>query len=231
VILNTFPFRDPDQVTSFGIQDLANSGNGRREFLSMPGFLEYREQSQAFSDISGEYGGFNSTPLLFTASDGTFEFNADFMSANSFAFFAVKPVVGRLATPEDTKPGAAPVFMMSYKLWRQQFNGDPKIVGTNFVLSGVSRTLVGIMPPRFRWGWAEIWVPFSTDRGQVMSDPELSKNSVWCVGRLKPGLNLKSAEADLNVVAHRLAKIYPNDYPKQFTVTATRLTDRVVGPF
>jgi putative ABC transport system permease protein len=231
VILNTFPFRDADQVTSFGIQDLTNPGNGRRESLSLPEFLDYREQSHAFADISGEYGGFGSTPLLYTVGDSSFEFSADFMSANSFAFFGVKPVVGRLATPEDTKPGAAPVFMMSYKVWRQQFNGDSKIVGTNFTLNGVSRTLVGIMPPRFRWGWAEVWVPFPIDRGQIMSDPDLSKGSVWCVGRLKPGVSLKSAEADLNVVAHQLAKIYPRDYPKQFTVTATRLTDRVVGPF
>ena len=231
VILNTFPFRDADQVTSFGIQDLSNPGNGRRESLSLPEFLDYREQSHAFADISGEYGGFGSTPLLYTVGDSSFEFSADFLSANSFAFFGVKPVVGRLATPEDTKPGAAPVFMMSYKVWRQQFNGDSKIVGTNFTLNGVSRTLVGIMPPRFRWGWADLWVPFPIDRGQIMSDPDLSKGSVWCVGRLNPGVSLKIAEADLNVVAHQLANIYPKDYPKQFTVTATRLTDRVVGPF
>jgi len=231
VILNTFPFRDADQVTSFGIEDLKNPGNGHREFLSMAEFFDYREQTHVFSDISGEFGGFNSAPLLYTDGNSTFEFNADFMSANSFAFFGVKPVVGRLATPDDTRPGVTPVFMMGYKLWRQQFNGDPKVVGTNFTLSGVSRTLVGIMPPRFRWGWADVWVPFSSDRGQVLSDSELAKNSVWCVGRLKPGVSLKSAEADLNVVAHRLAKIYPDNYPKDFTVSLTRLTDRVVGQF
>lgn len=231
VVLNTFPFRDADQVTSFGIEDLVSPGNGRREFLSMPEFFDYREQTHAFSDISGEFGGFNSMPLLYTDGNSTFEFNADFMSANSFAFFGVKPVVGRLVTPDDTRPGATPVFMMGYKLWRQQFNGDPRIVGTNFTLGGVSRTLVGIMPPRFRWGWADVWVPFPSDRGQVLNDAELSKYSVWCVGRLKPGVSLSMAEADLNVVAHRLAKIYPNNYPKQFNVTATRLSDRVVGGF
>jgi hypothetical protein len=77
VILNTFPFRDADQVTSFGIQDLTNPGNGRRESLSLPEFLDYREQSHAFADISGEYGGFGSTPLLYTVGDSSFEFSAD----------------------------------------------------------------------------------------------------------------------------------------------------------
>jgi predicted permease len=231
VILNTFPFEKPDQVTSFGVQDLRNPGNGRREFLSIPEFLDYRQQNHVFQDISGEYGGFGSKPVRYTAADGTYEFSADYMSSNSFAFFGVKPVLGRLATPEDTSPGATPVFMMSSKLWQKQFNSDPKIVGTSFVLNGTARTLVGIMPPRFRWGWSEIWIPFSIDRGHVASDPELAKGWVWCVGRLKPGVSLKNAEADLDVVAHQLAKIYPDNYPKQFTVTATRLTDRVVGGF
>jgi putative ABC transport system permease protein len=231
VILNTFPFKDADQVTSFGIQDLRNPGNGRREFLSIPEFLDYRQQNNVFQDISGEYGGFGSAPVRYTAADGTYEFSADYMSANSFAFFGVNPVVGRMAAEEDTKPGATPVFMMSSKLWQKQFNSDPNVVGTSFMLNGTARTLVGIMPPRFRWGWSEIWIPFSIDRGQVASDPELAKGYVWCVGRLKPGASLKSAEADLDVVAHQLAKIYPENYPQQFTVTADRLTDRVVGPF
>jgi putative ABC transport system permease protein len=231
VILNTFPFQNADQVTSFGIQDLDHPNQGRRESLSIPEFLDYREQVHAFSDISGEYGGFGSTPVIYSAGDSTFQFSADFMSANSFGFFGVKPAVGRMVTAEDTKPGATPVFMMSYKLWRQQFNSDPKIVGTNFVLNGVSRALVGIMPPRFRWAWSEVWLPFPVDRGQATADPELSKQFLWCVGRLKPGVSLRAAEADLDVVAHQLAKVYPNYYPKRFTATATRLTDRVVGPF
>lgn len=231
VILNPFPFRDADQVTSFGIQDLKNPGNYRREGLSIPEFLDYRALNHVFQDISGEYGGFDSTPVRYTTRDETYQFSADYMSANSFAFFGVSPVTGRLAGPEDTKPGAPPVFMMSFRLWQQQFNSDPNIVGTNFMLNGISRTLVGVMPPRFRWGWSEIWIPFPIDRGQAASDPELLKQGAWCVGRLKPGVSLKEAEADLNVVAHQLAKVYPKEYPESFTVTANRLTDRVTGPF
>lgn len=231
VILNTFPFRDADQVTSFGIQDLKNPSNGRREILSMLEFLDYRALNHVFQDISGEYGGFDSRPVRYTTGEETYQFSADYMSANSFAFFGVTPVAGRLATPDDTRPGAPPVFMMSYRLWQQQFNANPNIVGTNFMLNGMSRTLVGIMPPRFRWGWSEIWIPFPIDRGQVASDAELSKETVWCVGRLKPGVTLQQAEADLDVVAHQLAKIDPKAYPEQFTVTANRLTDRVTGPF
>jgi MacB-like periplasmic core domain len=174
VILNTFPFRDAEQVTSFGIQDLKNPGNYLREGLSIPEFLDYRALNHVFQDISAEYGGFDSTPVSYTTKGETYQFSADYMSANSFAFFGVQPVAGRLASAEDTKPGAPPVFMMSYKLWQQQFNSNLNIVGTSFMLNGISRTLVGIMPARFRWGWSEIWIPFSIERGQIASDPELS---------------------------------------------------------
>jgi putative ABC transport system permease protein len=231
VILNTFPFANPSQVTSFGIQDLSNPASGRREFLSIPEFLAFRQQSHAFSDISGEYGGFNSTPVQYTAGQNTFEFSADYMSVNSFGFFGLKPVLGRMPSEQDTRPGATPVFMMSYKLWRQQFDSDPNIVGKSFVLSGVSHILVGIMPPRFRWGWADLWIPFPIDLAQIDADPQLAKQYLWCVGRLKPGVTLQAAEADLTVIAHRLSKIYPQQYPKRFTVTANRLSDRVTGPF
>lgn len=113
VILNTFPFCDADQVTSFGVQDLKNPGNGRRESLSIPEFLDYRALNHVFQDINGEYGGFDSTPVRYSTKDQTYEFSADYMGANSFAFFGITPVAGRLATSEDTRPGAAPVFMMS----------------------------------------------------------------------------------------------------------------------
>lgn len=231
VILNTFPFRDPDQVTSFGIQGLQGEHAGIRESLTLPEFLAFREQSHAFSDISAEYGGFGSTPVQYTAGEGAFEFSADYMSVNSFGFFGVKPVVGRLPSEADMRANAPPVFMMSYKLWRDQFRGDPSVVGKSFMLSGVSRVLVGVMPPRFRWGWAELWVPFPVDRAAIDADPALARQWVWCVGRLKPGVTLEGAESDLDVVAHRLAKENPELYPKRFRMEATRLSDRVVGPF
>ncbi len=231
VILNTFPFSNPGQVTSFGIQDLSNPASFRREALSIPEFLAFRQQSHAFSDISGEYGGFNSTPVQYTAGQNTFEFSADYMSVNSFGFFGLTPVLGRMPSEQDTRAGSTPVFMMSYKLWQRQFNGDPSIVGKSFMLSGISRTLVGIMPPRFRWGWADLWIPFPIDEAQIDADPQLASTYLWCVGRLKPGVTLQAAEADLTVIAHRLAKIYPQLYPKRFTVTADRLSDRVTGAF
>ena len=230
VILNTFPFRDASQVTSFTIVDLSHPGGGR-EFLSVPEFLYFREHSQAFEDFSGEYGGFGTTPVRYTTGNAVYQFDADFLSVNSFRFFGVSPLAGRLPTPDDVKPGTTPVFVMGYKLWHGEFNGDSKIVGKSFTLNGTPTTLIGIMPPRFRWAWVDVWVPFSVDPAEALTKPELKSQFLYTVGRLKPGVNLSAAAADLNVVAHQYAKIAPADYPKHFTVTATSLSDRVTGGF
>lgn len=229
VILNTFPFRDANEVTSFTIQNQARPGG--REFLSMQEFLYFREHSHVFQDFSGEYGGFGTTPVRYTSGRATYQFDADFLSVNSFKFFGVNPLMGRLPTPDDVKPGAAPVFVMGYKLWRAQFNEDPKVVGRSFTLNGVPTTLVGIMPPRFRWAWVDVWLPFSIDPAEALTNPDLKNQFLYTVGRLKPGVTLKAAAADLDLVAHQYAKITPRSYPKRFTVTAASLADRVTGGF
>jgi putative ABC transport system permease protein len=231
VILNTFPFKDANEVTSFGIHDLSRPNSGEREFLSFKEFLYFREHNHVFDDLSGEFGGFGSTPLTYTTGSATYQFDADFLSANSFQFFGVNALLGRLPTPDDVKPGASPVFVIGDKLWRRQFNADPKIVGQSFMLNGIQRTLVGIMPPRFRWAWVDVWVPFSLDPGEAINNPDLKNQYLYTVGRLKSGVTLKAAVADLDVVAHQYAQIDPEEYPKQFTVSAESLADRVVGGF
>ena len=89
---------------------------------------------------------------LYTSAAGTQEFRRVDVTANAFQFLGVQPLLGRSITPEDGMAGAPPVFAMSYTLWKQKFNGHPKIVGTSFTLNGEPRTLIGIMPPRFLYG-------------------------------------------------------------------------------
>ena len=181
--------------------------------------------------MNAGFGGFGNTKILYSTGDGTIEFNGGYLSANSFEFFAVSPVLGRLPTPEDTKPGATPVFTMSERLWREQFNRDPNILGKSFTLNGVPRTLVAIMPPRFRPGWNEILIPFPLDKGQIANDPTFAKERVWPLGHLKPGISMKTAEADLDVVAHNLAKIYPDQYPRNSAWPPGLSADAALGPF
>jgi ABC-type antimicrobial peptide transport system permease subunit len=116
---------------------------------------------------------------------------------------------------------------MAHKMWREQHNLDTGILGRIFVLNGVPRTLVGIMPPRFTKLAADMWRPVALDR----ADPEMSRRQFAFQARLKRGVTLAQAAADIDVIARRLAQQYPRNYPKQFTVNVVSWIDSLVGQF
>src|SRR5467141_1165942 len=114
----------------------------------------------------------------------------------------------------------------------KSFGGDPGIVNKSFVLNGVSRTLIGMMRRRFVWGDADLWIPQKPSRAATGKTVAGAFQQHWfLMGHLKPGVSIKEAAADLTVVAKRLATVYPNDYPKHFTVQIESLTNLVVGRF
>jgi len=227
VILNTFAFKNADEVTAFYIVD-QNQPQNRRPSLTLPELVYYREHNHVFQDISGEFGGFGATPLVYSSGGGTYQFDGAFLSANSFELFGMQPLVGRLPTENDVKPGATPVFVIGARLWREHFNSDPNAVGRSFTLNGVPRVLVGVMPPRFRWAWVDAWLPFSLDPNEIATNPELSGQMAYVVGRLKSGVLVSEAAADLDLVAHQYASIEPRIYPGRFTVTAKRSSEEAV---
>src|SRR2546430_8368292 len=132
----------------------------------------------------------------------------------------------------ESEPGAPPVFVLRYKTWVKSFGADPGIVNKTFVLNGVERTLIGILPPGFGWGNADLWIPAKPSRaptGKVIAGA--FQQHWWMLGNLKQGVTVKEAEADFTVIAKRLATIYPTEYPKHFTVQLDSLTNMVVGRF
>jgi hypothetical protein len=134
--------------------------------------------------------------------------------------------------PADYEPGAPPVFVLRYKTWVKEFGADPKVIDKTFVLNGTQRTLIGIMPPRFGWGDADLWIPEKPSHAVQKNVIAGAFNRYWFfMGHLKPGVSHRHAVADLTVVANRLAPVYPKDYPKHFTVEIQSLTDLVVGRF
>src|SRR6266446_6992629 len=134
---------------------------------------------------------------------------------------------GRSFFRDDDKPGAPPVFLMAYKLWAGRFSLDPKIVGSTFTLNGVPTTLVGVMPPRVTKLGADLWIPVVLDRGRPVSQARY----FMFQAHLKPGVTLRQAQADVNVIAHRFAQQRPKDYPKQFSIQVDTWIDRLVGQF
>jgi predicted permease len=116
---------------------------------------------------------------------------------------------------------------MAYKMWSKRFSLDGSILGRSFTLNGTPTTLVGIMPPRFTKRAADLYLPVSLDP----ADQQEIKSGLYFEGRMKPGMTLKDIEADIYVIARRLAQAYPKNYPKQFVVQADSYVDSVVGEF
>jgi putative ABC transport system permease protein len=116
------------------------------------------------------------------------------------------------------------VFVLRYKTWVNRFNSDPQVLNKTFTLSGTPRTLIGIMPPRFAWFDADVFIPEKPQPGAGAGPIRW-----FMLGHLKPGVSVRQAEADLTIVANRLSKLYPQNYPTRFEVKVKPLGDSVVG--
>jgi len=227
VLLDPFPYNDSQRMVQFEIHDSSRSEPGGRGGLLASEVLDYQEQNHVFDRMIAA----DDADVLYTNGEGTERFQGQLTGPGTFEFLGIPAMMGRVFGPDDYKPGAPPVFSMRYKVWVSRFNGDPKILNRTFVLNGTPRTLVGIMPPRFGWGDADLWIPVPLTRTAAAPAPGRFPDHYWILGHLRPGVTIPEAAADLNVVAHRLAKVYPKEYPKQFSVVVQRLIDNVVGQF
>jgi putative ABC transport system permease protein len=223
ILLDPFPYTDARRVAAIQIHDLSSARPGGRGALQVPEFLDYQEQNHVFEEVIGGTG----EDVLMSTNEGTELYDGGIVTANMFTFLGVPPVLGRGITPADASPTAPPVFVMADKMWLKKFNRDPGILGRTFVLNGVTTTLVGIMPPRFTKLAADLWRPVRLDRGNA----QMSRQYFMFQARLKPGVTFQQAAADMDVIAHRLAATYPDNYPKQFTVNAVSWVDSIVGQF
>jgi putative ABC transport system permease protein len=227
LVLEPFAYRAADRLMTPTIRDLKQPANQRAGY-SVPEFLDLRTQNHVFEDMVVSYD----LDVLYTTASETEVFLGAYVTTNTFEFFGMPPLLGRGIAAEDGEPGAPRVFVMNYRLWKERFNGDPNILGTSMILNGERRTLVGIMPPRFQAYGVRIWLPLGLSPGvEGSTAPNGLLVYLWAIGRLKPGVSLRSATADLSVIANRLSKIYPTDYPQQFAVVIKGINDFVMGNF
>lgn len=228
ILMEPFPYPDAQRYNSVLIHDTESGEQDGRADYNGAEFLDYVDQNHVFDRVIG-----NSTlDVLYRGGEGTLRFNGNLISSGTFEFLGMPALYGRVAQPADYEPGAPPVFVLRYKIWVNQFGADPNIINKTFILNDTPRTLIGIMPPRFSWGDADLWIPEKISRTAVSSYAGAFPTRYWYfLGHLRHGVSMKQAEADLTVVAKRLALVYPKEYPKHFTVRIQSLTEQVVGQF
>jgi putative ABC transport system permease protein len=228
VLMEPFPYPDAQRYMWLQIHDTDRNDTGGRSGFLGPEFSDYAEQNHVFDRVIAN----DSLDVLYRSSEGTQLLSGNYVTPGTFEFLGMTPVLGRVMQTADYEPGSPPVFVLRYKTWLKEFSGDPTILNKTFVLNGTPRTLVGIMPPRFGWGDADLWIPDKPSRTAESAAYAGAFPRHWFfLGHLKPGVSISQAVADMTVIANRLATIYPKEYPKHFTVEIQSLTDLVVGRF
>jgi putative ABC transport system permease protein len=226
VLLEPFPYKGASRMVFIQIHDAAAGPETGRQGYTSNEFLEIAEQNHVFDGLTGA----SEDLVLYKHGEGVEMFDGAHVTPGTFEFFGMPALYGRVLQPADYPPGAPPVFVMRHKTWTQRFNGDPGVLNQTFMLNGTARTLVGIMPPRFGWYDADVYIPETPVRGGVTGFAGIPAQ--WfLLGRLKPGISTAQGAADATVIINQLAKINPQDYPANFQVLVKHLGDTVVGRF
>ncbi len=178
---------------------------------SYPDFVSWRDQNTVFEQIAAR----NATSFSLLSGNEPERVNGELVSANYFSLLDVRAAYGRTFLPEeDRTPDAQRVAMVGYGLWQRRFGGTPNLVGQTIQLSDGSYTVVGIMPEGFRGisDQAELWLPMMMNSAVRPEQDLQQRDQRWlsAVARLKPGVSLQQAQAEMDTIARRLEQTYPN---------------------
>jgi hypothetical protein len=159
VLLNAFPYQGAERMVFPRIHSSQEGEEEGRQGYTATEVLEF-ESNHVFDGMSAAGGEL----VLYKNGGGTEQLYGTHVTPGTFEFFGMPAWHGRVARPSDYEPGAPPVFVLRYKTWMERFGGDLSILNKTFVLNGMPRTLIGIMPPRFGWYDSDIYIPQKVTR-------------------------------------------------------------------
>ena len=200
VLLRPLPFPEPDALVRVN-EVVPQYG---RFSVAPATFFDWRVQNTSFERIVAAQSGSAS----FAGSNGAERINNALVSWDFFEMARVHPVMGRAFTAEEDVPGKNNVVVLSHGMWQQRFGGDRGIVGRSTTLNGAPATIIGVMPPGFAFpGGAEYWAPIALNQAKATRGGHF----LAVVARLKPGVTVAQAGAEMKMISERLAKQYPKE--------------------
>jgi putative ABC transport system permease protein len=225
VVLRALPYPEPDRLVVVWNQ-LLQSGMPRL-WASPHELLDYREQSGVFERLAGHFSPIN---LSLVGASGPERVQAASVSSGFFEALGIEPLVGRWFHPEEDQPGRDTVVILSHNFWQRNLGGVRTAVGQTLNLRGQSYTIVGVMPPGFRFfpSNIELWVPLALDPSNL---GDRKVRYLHLLGELKPGFDVASAQADMARIARNLQETYPDAYPLDsgWGTLVIPLQEQVVG--
>jgi predicted permease len=213
VVLRPLPFRDPDGLVALRCVDLRDTSRGGE--ISYPNFLDWRARSHSFEGMSV----WNISSVTYAGGEQPESVRSAVVSANLFSMLGVAPMVGRDFVAEEDQPGHALAVMLSYDFWQSHFGGDASVLGRALTLDNQKYNVVGVMPARFQFPVqserVELWTTIAGDlQGKNAAAAQRGVAYLSVVGRLKPGVRIPSAQADVALVQEQLNRQYPENRPR-----------------
>jgi putative ABC transport system permease protein len=214
VLLKPLPYQDPHSI----VLVWEKPPEGHRNGISTLNFLDWKKQNNVFEAMAAvRFGG----SVTLTGAGEPVELAASGVSAPYFDIFKVRAALGRTFASDEDQPGKSQVVILSHRLWQSRFGADPNILGRVLTLNGKPCTVIGVLPARgpFDRSYAQLWMPLTFE------PRDMTRDYHW---RLKPGVTLEKAQAEMNTIGARIADAYPQSN-KGWGVTVERFEDQLVG--
>jgi putative ABC transport system permease protein len=226
VLLRPLPYQNPEQlVMIWGKLPAYVSGNVG---ASAAEFADYRDQNPVFSSIAA----YTSSSFNLTGAGEPERIVGTVASASLFPLLNVRPVLGRSFLNEEDRPGHDRVIILSHSLWRRRFAADSSVIGQSVTLDGQSHIIVGVAPAWFQFpdDETELWKPIAFSAEQL-SENERGSHYLSVIARMKPGVTIGRAQADMSALAQRLQREHPVNYETDsgWGATIVSLREETVG--
>lgn len=200
VFLRPLPYQDAERLV-----EIAEWGRGRMS-VSYPNYLDWQKQADAFESmaVNGVYD------ATLVTSGNAERVPVGYVSAGFLSVLRIAPLLGRDFRPEDDRQGAAPVAILTHRIWQTRFGSDPSILGEPVSVDQRSYTIIGVLPPEFRFYRSmDLLIPISDAVTRQILYMRENHNNLYAFARLKDGVTLERAQSQMATIAARLEKTYP----------------------
>jgi predicted permease len=225
VLLRPLPYPEPNQLVALSEKSM----NFESSSISYPNFLDWRQSNSAFASMAA----YRSDDFSITGGGEAERVRVGMVSAGFFEILGVNPLRGRLFTAEEDRLGTAPVALITAGLWQRRFGSAPDILGKRITMNGDGYTVIGVVPAAFHLESSnferlkDVYVPIGQNKDPLFYDRNVHPG-MRAIGRLKPGVTLAAAQADMDQIARNLAAAYP-DADKGAGIGVMSLKKDIVG--
>ena len=232
-VLRGFSFPHPEQLMGVGLIDPQgtpqqnNFGNG-----NIPAAQDYEDLRAAQQSFAMMAGYLNGSTINVTYKNNPQRYTGGYVTQDFFKIVGVAPIMGRDFTADDNKPGAEKTTILGHEIWQRDFNADPNIVGQSVRINGKAATIIGVMPPNFKFPISEqLWVPLYNEFPlKLREDPTAGGSAPAVMGRLKAGVSIDQVNAEFAGLAKRMAQDHPKSNGQLTSANVQPLLNSFTGP-